>query len=181
MILYLSMLDEKVDKVNFEQIYRKYHDDIYKRVYGILKNEDDVMDAMQETWIRVLNHMKDISGKDEHSMKAYVMAIARNQAISILRIKRKEERCMCDADIMELVDDSYLFDACEQEGVSKVLDCFKLLSVAQRDVLMMYYYHHHSLKEIAKIFGISEAVATSRWAHGRKRLISILKRRGYHE
>ena len=181
LVLYLSMLDEEVDKNKFEAIYRKYHDDIYKRTYRILGSEDDVKDAMQETWLSVLKNIKEFRDKDEGSTKAYIMTIARNQAISILRIKRKEDKLLCDMDTSELVDDSCLFDACEQEGVAKVLDCFKLLSVAQRDVLVMYYYHNHSLKEIAKLFNISEAVATSRWAHGRKRLINILKRRGYHE
>mgnify|MGYP003303975914 CR=1 FL=1 len=39
------MLDEEVDKRNFERIYLKYHDDILRRTYNILRNDEDVKDA----------------------------------------------------------------------------------------------------------------------------------------
>ena len=54
LVFYLSMLDEEVDKRNFERIYLNYHEDILRRTYNILRNDEDFKNAMQETWFGVL-------------------------------------------------------------------------------------------------------------------------------
>jgi len=180
LVFYLSMLDEKVDKQNFEQIYLKYHDDILRRTYNILHNNEDVKDAMQETWVRVLKSMSLFRDKDENSIKAYIMSIAQNQSISILRKKRKEANLFSDIESAELTDDTNLFEICEIEGVSRVMECINMLSETQKDVIIMYYLYHRSIKEIAELFGISEVVAESRWNHGRERLKKLLIRRSVY-
>ena len=78
--LYLSMIDERNDQFSFEEIYQKFHKDILRRVGGILHKQEDRKDAMQETWLSVLKNIKKLQGKDELSIKAYIMRIARNQA-----------------------------------------------------------------------------------------------------
>lgn len=180
LVFYLSMLDEEVDKRNFERIYLKYHDDILRRTYNILRNDEDVKDAMQETWFSVLKSMSLFRDKDEGSIRAYIMSIARNQSISILRKKRKEADLFSDIESVELIDDADLFEICEIEGVSRVMECINMLSETQKDVIIMYYLYHRSIKEIAELFSISEVVAESRWNHGRERLTKLLTRRGVY-
>jgi RNA polymerase sigma-70 factor (ECF subfamily) len=180
LVFYLSMLDEEVDKRNFEQIYLKYHEDILRRTYNILRNDEDVKDAMQEIWFSVLKSMPLFRDKDEGSIRAYIMSIARNQSISILRKKRKEVDLFRDIESMELIDDEDLFEICEIEGVSRVMECVNMLSATQKDIIIMYYLYHRSLKEIAKLFNISEVVAKSRWNHGRERLMKLLMERGIY-
>lgn len=178
LLFYLTMLDEDIDKLNFERIYRKYHLDIYKRIRNILPNEEDAKDAMQDTWVKVIDHIEKFREKEDDSTKAYIMRIARNQSISILRMKQKEAKTLCDIDEVEIADDEELFAACESNGVSVVLECFKMLTEIQRDVLNLYYIHHHSLKEIAKLMNLSEVTVAGRWARGRARLIELLEQRG---
>lgn len=43
---YLSLLDTPEEKSMFEQLYRLYRQDMYKRAYGILKNKYDTEDAV---------------------------------------------------------------------------------------------------------------------------------------
>jgi RNA polymerase sigma-70 factor (ECF subfamily) len=180
LVLYLSMLADENDKQGFNQIYHKYHDDILRRVYNILRNEEDTKDAMQETWIRVLKSMEVLHGKEDAVVRTYIMTIARNQSISILRKKKKEKELFESADALERVSDTDLFEACESEGIARVKACIDMLGDAQRDVIILYYLYDHSLKEIAKLLDISEVVAESRWNHGRVRLINLLKRRGVY-
>ena len=177
LVFYLSMLDEDADRQNFERIYVKYHDDILRRTYGILKNNEDVKDVMQDTWLSVLKSMPLFRDKDEGAIKAYIMSIARNQSISILRKKRKEEELFLDMESSELIDDTDLFEMCEIEGVARVMECIDMLSKTQKDVIILYYLYHHSIKEIAELFHISEVVAKSRWSHGRERLMKLLKKK----
>ena len=181
--LYLSYPDEELDKQDFEKIYRKYHDDIYRRSYHMLRDVEDVNEAMQETWMGVLQKLPVLRGRDEVFVKSYVMSIARNQSIAVLRRKKKDSVVLSDTELVEsekLVDDEDLFAVCEEEGISRVLECINMLSNSQREVIMMYYLHHRSIKEIAALFNISESVAESRWNHGRERLRELLIRRGIY-
>lgn len=181
--LYLSYPDEELDKQDFEKIYRKYHDDIYRRSYHMLRDVEDVNEAMQETWMGVLQKLPVLRGRDEVFVKSYVMSIARNQSIAVLRRKKKDSVVFSDTELVEsekLVDDEDLFAVCEEEGISRVLECINMLSNSQREVIMMYYLHHRSIKEIAVLFNISESVAESRWNHGRERLKELLIRRGIY-
>jgi RNA polymerase sigma-70 factor (ECF subfamily) len=181
--LYLSYPDEELDKQDFEKIYRKYHDDIYRRSYHMLRNKEDVNEAMQETWMGVLQKLPVLRGRDEVFVKSYIMSIARNQSIAVLRRKKKDSAVFSDTELVEsekLVDDEDLFAVCEEEGISRVLECINMLSNSQREVIMMYYLHHRSIKEIAALFNISESVAESRWNHGRQRLKELLIRRGIY-
>lgn len=181
--LYLSYPDEELDKQDFEKIYRKYHDDIYRRSYHMLRDVEDVNEAMQETWMGVLQKLPVLRGRDEVFVKSYIMSIARNQSIAVLRRKKKDSVVLSDTELVEsekLVDDEDLFAVCEEEGISRVLECINMLSNSQREVIMMYYLHHRSIKEIAALFNISESVAESRWNHGRERLRELLIRRGIY-
>ena len=85
-----------------------------------------------------------------------------------------------DIESVELIDDADLFELCEIEGVSRVMECINMLSETQKDVIIMYYLYHRSIKEISELFGISEVVAESRWNHGRERLMKLLTRRGVY-
>ena len=179
---YLSTLDEKIDKMDFEQIYLKFHDDVLKRIQNILKNEEDIKDVVQLTWLTVLKNMSLFQNKDEQSIKAYIIAIARNQSISIIRKRRKEADLFhqIESETAERISDEDFFDMCEAEGISRVVECINMLGYAQKEVIILYYLYHHSLKDIANILNISEVVAKSRWSHGRNRLMKLLIERGIY-
>ncbi len=174
LMLYLTMLDEDSDRSNFEYLYRLYDFDIKKRIQGILSNEKDTEDALQETWMQIFKHIRKFRHKSDMAARAYIMRVARNQAISVLRAKQKECAAECDIEEVGDLDDTPLFHLCEQEGVETVLSAIKELSEAQRDVLILYYLHQHSLKEIAALLHISEVAAASRWTRGRQNLIRLL-------
>ena len=132
---------------------------------------------MQETWLGVSKCIKKFRDKDDDSIRAYIMKIARNQSVSILRTKRKEEIFMCDIDLTEMPDDRELFRLCDDCDVSEILACMEQLGNTYSDVLKFYYYYQHSLKEISMLFNISEDTAWTRLRRGKKMLIDLLKRR----
>ena len=144
---YLSTLDEKIDKMDFEQIYLKFHDDVLKRIQNILKNEEDIKDVVQLTWLTVLKNMSLFQNKDEQSIKAYIIAIARNQSISIIRKRRKEADLFhqIESETAEQISDEDFFDMCEAEGISRVVECINMLGYAQKEVIILYYLYHHSI------------------------------------
>ena len=178
---YLSMIEDEDDKVTFESIYQKYGKEIFRRTYNLLKNQQDAEDAMQETWLKIMENIEVLQGKSDRTVKAYIMKIAKNESISIMRKRGRDEKMLCAIDDIEIVSDEELFQICEKNDISAIVSCFAELSETYRDVLSFYYFYHHSIKEIARLMNMNEATINSRLTRGKKQLIELLKRRGYHE
>ena len=167
---------------NFEVLYQKFHSGIYERVCSLCHDSNDAQDIMQETWMCVVNYMEKLEGKEDHVIECFIMRAAYHRIQHFWREQSKDEVCMSyDLDELEMIDDADLFAQCESSGYQTVVECLKLLSVAQRDVLNLYYLHDFSLKEIAKLLHLSKEATASRWCRGRRRLIELLRERGIHD
>ena len=176
---YLSMLDNETDKLNFEQIYTTYEKDIYKRIYKILQSKEDTEDAVQETWRAVCEHISLFGGMNSERRRAYILGIAKNQAFSIIRKRKREELIMCEIeDIGGIVDDREVYDACGKSNIECVKECIGKLGSPYSDVLLYYYLHEHTIKEISQILGINENTVGSRLRRGRQKLIVLLEKEG---
>ena len=53
---------KKQDQKAQMELYQRYHKNTYHAAYGILKNRDDAMDAMQEVFITAFQHLDQYSG-----------------------------------------------------------------------------------------------------------------------
>ena len=178
---YLSIIEEESDKVFFEHIYTQYSDDIFRRVYGILRNMHDTEDAVQDTWQKIYVHLAKLREMNEKVLRAYIMSIAKNHAITILRKRKKEEAIFCEIDSSDVADkaeESDVFAACDGLDEAFIISCMEKLGEKYSDVLVYYYVHKHSLKEIAKLMNMSANTVGSRLARGRQKLIAMLKEGG---
>ncbi len=179
MLLYLSMIDGEDERAEFERLYRQYADGVFRRALAVLKNQHDAEDAMQETWIRVAKNMSVLRGKEERTVCAYIMKIACNQSITLYRQRVRREETLMETDT-EPVSDGELFGICEKLEIEEIRACFAALPACYRDVLSLYFFYHHTIAEIAYLLDMKTATVNSRLTRGRKRLIELLERRGYH-
>ena len=53
---------KKQDQKAQMELYQRYHKNTYHAAYGILKNRDDALDAMQEAFITAFQHLDQYSG-----------------------------------------------------------------------------------------------------------------------
>ena len=181
MLICLCTMEKDEDKILFEKIYRKYEKDILRRILRFCKNREDAEDAMQNTWLAVSRNIRFYRDLSETSIKAYLLRIARNQAVSVWRTQRKEADMITEIDAAELSDDSALILACEENTFALIVECIDALDEKYSDVLNLFYLHHHSAKEIADLLHMNENTVRSRIARGKEKLIQLLKRRDLHE
>lgn len=172
--------NKKAQQEFFEEIYWKYHIDVYKRVCSLCQDTDAAQDIMQETWLSVINYIDHLKGKEEYVIKSFIMKTAKYRTKRFLQTKEKEKRrFIYDFDEMENFEDSDLLEECESNGVEEVLKCIQMLSETQRDILNLYYIHEFTPKEIALQLNLSERVVISRLHRGKERLLALLKERGF--
>lgn len=181
MILHWNAVSKEDDRKLFETIYTQYEDDIFRKIYKILKSQRDAEDVAQETWIYVLEHIDIFQKKSDSSIKAYIFSVAKNKSIDLIRKRRKEEKLLCEFDEADRADESKMFELCAEQSDESVLKCIMKLGEPYSSVLTYYYLHGHTLKEIAKIMKLKESTVGSRLTRGRKKLIVLLKKEGYYE
>ena len=179
MLIYLSMIDGEDEKAEFERLYRRYADSVFRRTLAILKNQQDAEDAMQETWIKIAQNICVLRDKEERTVCAYIMKVARNQSITLYRQREKREEMLCDPE-EEPSCDGDLFAICEEAEIAEIRACFAELPECYRDILSLYFFYHHTIAEIAYLLDMKAATVNSRLTRGRKKLIELLEGRGYH-
>ena len=180
-VFYLTMIDEENDRIRFAEIYERYEGDVFRRIRRFLKNREDAEDAMQNTWLVITKNIEFYRELSDVSIKAYVLRVARNQAISLYRARRREADMTCDIDDFTIADDSSLVSICDRSSISDIVDCIDALDEIYSDVLNLHYLHHHTPKEIAKLLNLNEHTGRTRIARGREKLIHLLRRRGLYE
>ena len=185
MTLCLALIDDEYDRINFKSIYDRYADDVFKRIYPLVKNQQDAEDIMQETWIAVAENIRFYRGKDEADTRAYILRIAKNRAITFYHTHEKEKDRLCDMELMDLTDErdheALLFDMCNKMDAAVICECINALDEIYSDVLNYYYLHDHTVKEIAKLFKLKEVTVRARLARGRVKLLKLLEGRNLND
>ncbi len=74
----------------WEKIYNEESEYIYRFIYGMVYNQDDANEILQETFYRAIRHGK----KGVKNMRAYLIRIARNIIYDNWRKRKKEEEEM---------------------------------------------------------------------------------------
>ena len=158
----------------YEQTYSK----VYYTVKSMIKNEDDVLDVLQDAYLKAFTHLKSFEGGEK--FLPWVKQIAANTARDRLRRKTPALFGELTADETQtpaeerIPDERPAFlpeaslDAAEtQRLIREILDS---LPDDQRAVVGMYYYEELSVREIAEALGVSESAVKSRLLYARRKI-----------
>ncbi len=126
---------------------------------AILSDAADAEDALQETFLALATAK---AGKIR-DLKSYLLVAARNQAISILR-KRKRENGWEDVTQIEIAAPE------SPESPHDFAALLAKLPLEQREVIALKVWEELTFAEIATIVGVSSNTAQSRYRYGIERL-----------
>lgn len=151
---------KKHDKEAFSALMTKYAGSMYKVAKGILKNDEDVADAMQETALSCWEKIETLK-KNEY-FKTWMIRILINHCNAIYRQRAKY---LSDSNIMEMPTT----DGSEFSNVEwmELLEC---LEEKYRTVIVLYYVEGFKIKEIAQILDINESTIKARMVTARKKV-----------
>ncbi|MCR4673787.1 MAG: sigma-70 family RNA polymerase sigma factor [Lachnospiraceae bacterium] len=152
-------------RVTLQELVEKYKQNIYVASFGILKNKEDAEDVVQDTFYQYYVSKKEFDS-EEH-IKAWLLRVAINKSKNTVTSFWKKKNVSIE-DFIETLT----FDTPESkdlfETVISLPDKYKV-------VIHLFYYEDYSVKEIAKILGISESNVKVRLNRGRSILKEKLK------
>jgi len=150
------------DEVSFAELMQYHGKSLYKIAKAILKNDDDVADAMQDTALTCWNKIKTLE-KEEY-FKTWLIRILINHCRQIYR-KRRQWLPMEHIENMQTQKDDY--------SNVEWQELLNTLSIKYREVISLYYAEGFKVNEIAQILDTSESTVKRRMAKAREKLKKI--------
>jgi RNA polymerase sigma-70 factor (ECF subfamily) len=174
---YLSLIMDEPSKSKFEQLYLQHRHTMLWVAQSILLDRALAEDAVHDAFLRILNHLENISLEECHKTRSFFVLIVRNIALD----KWRKMRQLAETDLNEY--ENYLADSrsdpeqswLDKENSQTILSALGKVSKACADVLVLHISYELSSQEIADLLDITPDTARARLHRGRKQLARNLK------
>ncbi|MDD7794140.1 RNA polymerase sigma factor [Clostridium sp. 'White wine YQ'] len=153
------------DKESFCDLVRFYKKDMNSVAMCILKDEEDVADAMSEAILKAYKNMNTL--KNQMVFKSWLLKILVNECNSILR--KSSKIIVVDKNDFELIEFN---DKYENLDIKAALDN---LSHKHKVIIELYYYQDMTVEDISNVLEISIGTVKSRLSRARQNLYHMLK------
>ena len=165
----------KGDRAAIRQIYDCYSRYLAATCARFLPDPVEQKDVLQDSFVKIFTSLDKFSFKGEGSFKAWMRQISVNEALKVLRRKRRSMFVALDHD----VPDDDVGDG-EEPDVGDVprqviQDMVKDLPEGYRTVLNLYVFEEKSHREISRLLGITESTSASQLHRARKLLADKIR------
>lgn len=169
------------DEEAITQLVGKYTTPLRRFLLGMLKNEEDAKELVQETFLRFISHPQKFT--DINQMRKYLFQIAHNIAITKLTSAsaRREE-------LTDEFGNSYYYKyesatsmIIKEERKMEVWELLKKLPPQQRRVVILRNWEEMSFKEIAEVLSLSEGAVKAHYFFALKKLKEEIIKKGGKE
>lgn len=181
----MSVIDEKKciqraargDADAFEEIVKKYQNQVFNLCFRMTGNREDAADMTQETFLKVWKHLD--SYRFDSSFSTWLYRLASNCCLDLLRSQKRkptisltvenenEEEQILDVQDDSLTPEEELIAQDERERLNQAM---MSLEEEQRQILTLRVVNDLSYGEIAEILTIKEGTVKSRLSRARENL-----------
>lgn len=155
----------KGSKNDFALLIHQYKNELYRIAYIYTKNQDDALEAIDETIYKAYISIKKL--RKPEFFKTWIIRILINECISILRKKNK----------IVLEKDNNKFEVTYEDSnltfdYEELYEAINILTDKQRTAIVLRYFDDLKTSTISEIMGIPENTVK---AHIRRGLLSLKK------
>ncbi len=160
------------DQKAFNDLYNATKNSVYFICVGMLKNEEDAKDIMQETYFTAYNYLYQLN--DGGKFLPWINQIAANKCKRVLNQKKPDynnyddmgDDCMEDNE--NFLPEEYVLSAEKRKIVVQVMR--KVLSDIQYETVLLYYFSGMTIEEIAKLMECPEGTVKYRLSVSRAKI-----------
>ena len=169
----------KGDRDAFRTLFERYHRRAYALAFGVLRNQDDALDVVQDAFIKAHKYLDKFEGNS--SFYTWLYRIVMNLAIDHLRKHRRgkpveldeqhlEESVAGDELLPKMLGGNPGRALMDKEIRARIDQALGELSENHRSVLVMRELEGLSYEEMAQAMGCSKGTIMSRLFHARKNM-----------
>lgn len=164
------------DASAFEELVLLYQPRLRYFLRGLLREERDADDHLQEIWLDVYRGIARLT--EPAAFASWLYRIARNRAFRVLRKRREPPRSLDGIDLPAKEDDDTHWKAEDAEYIHAALDS---LAAEHREVLLLRFIEEMSYEDIARVTDCPVGTVRSRLHYGKRALRGVLERMNYHD
>ena len=164
-----KLLNPKTQNEAFQQLLQDYQKPLYNHIRNIVLNHDDTDDVLQNTFIKVFQHLKNFKG--ESKLFSWMYRIATNEALTFLNQKAKTNGISSETLQNKTIDNlkaDVFFDGNEIQ--IKLQKAIAFLPEKQQLVFKMKYFQELKYEEISEILGTSVGALKASYHHAVKKI-----------
>ena len=147
-------------RAKFDRIYASTRDALYSYALRVLRNEEDALDIVQDTYVRLWKNVHKI---DENRASSWLFRVCHNLMMDRFRRQKKT------VDIEDLEE---ILPAPQGVRGLDIEDMVKNLPPKYREAILLRFNYSYSYREIAEIMNTNENTAKT-WV--RRGLIMLRK------
>ena len=166
------------DKQALQVLFGRHNVRVYRFALRFLNDEAAAEDLVSEVFLDVWRQANRFEARSQVS--TWLLAMARNKALSALRRRSTEE---LDEEVAEFIEDpadNPEVTMQKKQRNSLLADCLTQLSAAHREIIDLVYYHEKSIDEVAEIIGVPQNTVKTRMFYARKRIAELMNGKGLH-
>lgn len=150
-----------------EQLVKRHQRSIFSAIYLLVKNRALAEDIFQETFIKIIQTLRQGNYNEEGKFGPWAVRIGRNLTIDYIR-KQKRNLTITDSEgndilsYIQIAEESREDKLIQYQTEQNIKELVKRLPDEQREVLIMRHWGDMSFKEIADKTGVSINTALGR-------------------
>ncbi len=168
-----KLLNPKTQNEAYQQLLSDYQRPLYSHIRNIVLNHDDADDVLQNTFVKVFQHLKKFKG--DSKLFSWMYRIATNEALTFITQKAKKQGLTSKALQSKIVDnlkaDSF-FDGNEIQ--LKLQKAINLLPEKQQLVFKMRYFEEIKYEDMSEILGTSVGALKASYHHAVKKIENFM-------
>jgi RNA polymerase sigma-70 factor, ECF subfamily len=166
----------KGDKRALQILYCRHNVFIYRFVLRFLSDEASAEDVVSDVFLAVWRRAGRFEGRSQVS--TWLLAIARNKALSLMRARTTEPLNEEIAESVEDLSDDPEATLQKEQRRAILQECLTQLSAVHREIVDLVYYHGKKIEEAATILGVPLNTVKTRMFYARKRIGELIAAKG---
>jgi RNA polymerase sigma-70 factor, ECF subfamily len=160
------------DKHAMQILFARHNVRVFQFLLRFVGDKSAAEDLVSDVFLDVWRQASRFQARSQVS--TWLLAIARNKAISALRRRSTEELDEDEAAAMEDPQDNPEVTLQNRQKTEILLNCPTQLSPAHREIIDLVYYHEKSIDEVAEIIGVPQNTVKTRMFYARKRIAELM-------
>ena len=169
-----DLLNPKTQNIAFKNLVQQFQKPLYYHIRNIVLNHDDADDVLQNTFIKVFQHLDKFKG--ESKLFSWIYRIATNEAITFLNSKAKRNSSTnqeLQSKIIDNLEADVFFDGNEIQ--IKLQKAIAILPEKQQLIFKMKYFEELKYEQISDILGTSVGALKASYHIATKKIELFLK------
>jgi RNA polymerase sigma-70 factor (ECF subfamily) len=164
-----NLLNPKTQNEAFQKLLLDYQKPLYNHIRNIVLSHDDTDDVLQNTFVKVFQHLNKFKG--ESKLFSWMYRIATNEAITFLNKKAKQSgttSAFLQTKILENLESDCYFDG---DAIHlKLQKAIFKLPEKQQLVFKMRYFEEIKYEDMSEILGTSVGALKASYHHAVKKI-----------